>query len=171
MAEINKLPDFELMGRELLKQLPHDVGQIALSHFKGSFRKQGFTDYSFNAWPKRKDDLPHKILMQTHSLMNDLKVTSEIMKRVEISTSLPHASIHNNGGKFSIIVTERMRKFFWAMYKKTDDDKWKWMALTKKKRLPIRIVQRQYIGKSAVLDKNIDNHIVNSIIKKFNQKI
>lgn len=170
MAKINKAPDFEAIGRDILKQLPHNIGQMGLSHFKGSFRKQGFTDYSFIAWVLRKDDLGHKILMQSNSLMNDLKVTQETLTRVEIDTTLPYAGLHNNGGKFSIPLTDKMRKFFWAKFKETDDDKWKWMALTKKKRLPIRIPQRQFIGNSAVLNKNIDNYIISEIIKRFNQQ-
>jgi phage gpG-like protein len=169
-AVINNIPDFNAMGRALLKRIPHDVGQMGLSHFKGSFRKQGFTDHSFMAWVQTKDDLGHKILRDTNSLMNDVKVRKETMKRVEISATLPWASIHNNGGKYSITLTDKMRRFFWYMYKETGQEKWKWMALTKKKRLPIRIPQRQFIGNSHVLNNQIDKHIISLIIKTFNQR-
>lgn len=164
MAEINKVPDFEAMGRAIFSHLSKDVGQVALSHFKGSFRKQGFTDYSFMAWPKRKDDLGHKILMNTNALMNSVVVISETTNRVELGTTHPFAAIHNNGGKFSIVVTPKMRKFFWAMFKKTGSEKWKFMALTKKKRLPIRIPQRQFIGQSHALDMAGDKLIKNTIL-------
>lgn len=169
MAKINDLPDFDKMARELFKQLPHDVGQLGLSHFKGSFRKQGFTDYSFIAWVARLDDFAHKIMRKSDSLMNDVKVRSATIRRIEISTSLPYADIHNNGGKFSLLVTDKMRKYFWAMYKETGHKKWQYMATTKKKRIPIRIPQRQFIGHSAVLNKQIDAHIVNTITKIFNK--
>ncbi len=169
MSKINPAPDFEAMGKAILKQLPHNVSQQALSHFKGSFRKQGFTDYSFIAWPKRRDDLSHKILMQSNNLMNDLKVRAETINHIVIATELPYADIHNNGGKFSIPITQKMRNFFWAMFKSTGKESWKWMALTKKKRFPIRIPQRQFIGNSAELNKNIDNKIMETIIKQFNK--
>lgn len=167
MAEINQHPDFEKMGKELLKQLPKDVAQMALSHFKGSFRKQGFTDYGFVAWAQRKDPTGHKILFKTRRLMTSLKVVSQTIERIEISTEEPYAAIHNNGGKINVRVTDRMRKFFWAMYKKTGQSKWKWMALTKKRRLAIRIPQRKFIGNSHVLNHNIDTKIENIILKTF----
>ncbi|MFA9212492.1 MAG: phage virion morphogenesis protein [Candidatus Methylacidiphilales bacterium] len=169
MENINPAPNFEAIGRNLIKQLPHNIGQMALSHFKGSFRKQGFTDYSYIAWPLRKDLLTHKLMVKSNSLMNDLKVTSQTMQRVELGTTLPYAAIHNNGGKFSILLTPKMRKFFWAMFYKTNNLKYKQMALTKKKRLPVRIPQRHFIGNSAVLNQNIDKYITNEIIKQFNQ--
>jgi phage gpG-like protein len=168
-SKINKTPDFEAMGKAIIKQLPHNVSQQALSHFKGSFRKQGFTDRSFVAWPKRKDDLGHKILMNTNSLMNDLKVRLATINNIIIGTDLPHADAHNNGAKYSIPITAKMRKFFWAMYIETDKEKWKWMALSKKKRMAIRIPKRQFIGNSAELNKNIDTKIIETIITTFNK--
>ncbi|MBX7204163.1 MAG: hypothetical protein K1X81_01950 [Bacteroidia bacterium] len=167
MAIVNREIDFEQIGRDLLKQIPHDVGQMALSHFKGSFRKQGFTDYGFVAWPKRKDHFSHKILMLTNSLMQDLKVREERMSRIELSTTLPYGIIHNNGGVIRLRVSEKMRKFFWAMFKKTQDEKWKGLATTKKRYLTIRIPKRQYIGHSHVLNKKIDNYLLNKIETAF----
>ena len=166
MSKINQVPDFEAMAKSVFKGLAHNVGQKALSHFKGSFRKQGFTDYSFIAWAARKDDLGHKLLLNTNNLMNDVQVRSESINKIEIGTSLPYAGIHNNGGKFSIVITDKMRKYFWAMFKETEDEKWKYMALTKKKRLPIRIPQRQFIGQSQVLNNNIDKLINETILRE-----
>lgn len=167
MAEINKFPDFEAMAKSVLKQLPHDVANKALSHFKGSFLKEGFSDYGFIAWPRRKDDMGHKLLRRTDSLMQDLKIRSQTMQRIEISTHIHYAGMHNAGGRINLLVTRKMRRFFWAMYYKSNDEKWKAMALTKKKRLSIRIPQRQFIGESHILNTNIDKLIHETIRKQF----
>jgi len=44
----------------------------------------------------------------------------------------PLAAIHHFGGNWKIPVTDRMRAFFWARYKKTKDEKYKFMAISPK---------------------------------------
>ncbi len=47
---------------------------------------------------------------------------------------VPYLPIHEFGGTrpaFSIIKTDKMRRFFWAMFYKTNETKWKAMALKK----------------------------------------
>lgn len=53
-----------------------------------------------------------------------------------------YAPIHEDGG--TIQITPKMRKFFWAMFAKTGDEGWKWMALTKK--TVITIPARPYMA-------------------------
>lgn len=59
-------------------------------------------------------------------------------KNFEINSGrqIPYANIQDNGGK--IRITEKMRKFFWAMYAKTNQSKYKAMALTKNTHLTIK---------------------------------
>ena len=61
MSEKLPVPDFNRVKDELFKSLPHDVANIALAHFKGSFLKQGFTETSFIPWVKRNDDTTHPV--------------------------------------------------------------------------------------------------------------
>lgn len=105
--------------------------------------------------------------------------------RVLVSNDLPYAPIHNWGGETNPTVTARMRRFAWAMYyhaqgtsKKPTGGKrkpkkgksapkvetpsaqfWKGMALTKKKKLHVRIPQRQFIGESQELNQRINERI------------
>lgn len=73
---------------------------------------------------------------------------------VRITSSLPYASIHNEGGVIdrviSMPVTDKMRRFFYAKFKQTGDNKYKAMYLTKKQTLTIRqkitIPKRQFVG-------------------------
>ena len=99
--------------------------------------------------------------------------------RVKIVNDVPYAPIHNWGGETSPAVTPKMRRFAWAMYYKTggkpkagtegrksakkgqataltpEAQMWRGLALTKKKRLRIRIPQRQFIGPSRELEERI----------------
>jgi len=44
-----------------------------------------------------------------------------------------------------------MRRFFWAKFHESKDDKFKWMALTKKQRLDVKIPESKWF--SGVIDK------------------
>lgn len=114
--------------------------------------------------------------------------------RVVVANNLPYAAIHNFGGETNPTVTPRMRRFAWAMYynaqgrkKKATQAKrkpknkastpkiettsaqfWKSLALTRKKKLRVRIPQRQFIGQSAELNNQINERIENEISKTLN---
>jgi phage gpG-like protein len=49
-------------------------------------------------------------------------------------------TIHQRGG--SMILTERQRRFFWSQYYDTNDEKYKWMALSVRgiMRFPVRAI-------------------------------
>lgn len=109
--------------------------------------------------------------------------------RVKVSNELVYAPIHNWGGTVSVTVTERMRRFAWAKFreangktkknakgKKNSSKKatakqmvspqaafWRNLALTKKKKLTIRIPQRQFLGESKELNDKINERIEKEI--------
>lgn len=166
MADNNfETPDFRKMEETALKDLPKEVGETARNFFMASFIKEGFSDTSFIPWPKRKDDLSHKLLSQSYALKDSIKVTKVELETVEITAGegLKYAAIHNNGGTIKVKVTDKMRKYFWAMYKKTENSRWKYMALTKNDILEIKIPQRQFIGDSAELDNKIKQLFINRL--------
>ncbi len=163
-------PDFRKIAEEVMKDLPKKAGEKALQFFLASFIKQGFTDTSFIPWVKRKDDLTHKLLNQSYSLKNSIKITTADFGNVEISAGegLNYAAIHNEGGTITVKVSDKMKRYFWYMYKKTEDEKWKWMALTKKETLTIKIPKRQFIGESETLMNNLDKMFIDRIKQYFN---
>lgn len=99
--------------------------------------------------------------------------------RVKIVNDVPYAPIHNWGGKTNPTVTPKMRRFAWAMYYQAagkpkagakgrksapkvpngaltpEAQMWRGLALTKKKRLQIKIPKRQFIGQSRELEERI----------------
>lgn len=185
MSNKTPIPDFLKMSEELLKGLPQQVADKALAHFNESFVKQGFTDNSFIAWPKRLDDLTfglnHPILHKAGALQGSLMIRSATMQRVEVSAGdgLPYAAIHNNGGTIKITITDKMRRFFWFVYISLTKHyanggnppehilKWKMMALTKKTEMTVQIPKRQYIGESQVLLKEVDALVIDKILTTF----
>ena len=162
-----QVPDFKKMAEEALHGLPEEVAEKARSFFLASFIKEGFTDNSFIPWVKRADDLSHKILSRSLKLKGSIKIEQADFKKISISAGdgVPYAEIHNNGGTINVTVTEKMRKYFWYIFKKTGKEQYKWMALTKKESISITIPKRQFIGDSFTLDKKIDELFIARITK------
>lgn len=52
---------------------------------------------------------------------------------------MPYARVQFLGGETHPSVTQKSRRFFWMMFFRTGDERWKWMALTKKQRFLVRI--------------------------------
>lgn len=95
---------------------------------------------------------------------------------VGVDDGIPYAEIQNFGGH--IPITPQMRRFFWAMYykaggggkgqKKTLNETalfYRNMAITKE--AFINIPARQFIGDSAVLEKNVTDYILTELNKFF----
>lgn len=163
------VPDFRKLAEEVMKNLPKNASEKARAFFIGSFIKQGFTDTSFIPWVKRKDDFTHKLLQQSLALKNSINITQADFKNIEITAGegINYGAIHNEGGTITIKVTPKMKKFFWAMYKKTEVEKWKFLALTKKENFIIKIPKRQFIGTSDTLMNELDNMFINQIYNYF----
>ncbi|ATA75239.1 hypothetical protein [Capnocytophaga sp. H2931] len=166
MAEV-QVPDFRKLAREALQNMPQRIGEEARAFFVQSFVKQGFTDTSFIPWVKRKSEivLPHKLLNQSLALKNSIRIAQSDWKKTIISAGegLNYAAIHNEGGTITVKVTEKMRKYFWAMYKKTGNEYFKNLALTKKEQFTISIGKRQFIGNSNFLAEKLTSIIINEI--------
>ena len=112
--------------------------------------------------------------------------------RVRVANELVYAPVNNWGGEVHPTVTPQMRRFAWAKYYQASGKakkaatgkrkgkkkgsaannepqenqealKWKRLALTKKKKLRIKIPQRQFIGESRELSEKIDRKMENEI--------
>lgn len=66
-------------------------------------------------------------------------------------SSVPYANIHEKGGTFTVMITDRMRRFFWAMWRETGEIRYFRMAITKKKSFSITIPKRAY-AEPAIID-------------------
>lgn len=131
------------------------------------------------------------LLSRRNHLFNSVKYIPGD-SRVTVTNTVPYAAIHNNGGTVSPTVTPKMRGFAWARYYETagiskkmkaggkarrqreenaseDALRWKRMALTKKKKLSIRIPKRQFIGQSEELENKIEQMIETNISNILNK--
>lgn len=147
---------------KLQRNMPIIIGTVAVKHSRGHFKRQGFVSRgSLHRWKKRISGTPRnsRPIMVNQGVLRDsiryrLQGAGQVFVGVDLR-KVPYAKIHNEGGK--IPVTKRMRRFFWAMHKKTGQDFWKRMALSRKGH--IRIPKRQFLGITSDLDKAIKREI------------
>lgn len=151
-----------------------DIKVKVASEFDKNFERKAF----FNRPWK-----PSSFSLSVGSLLvRSGKLRRSIKSRVQgdsilFSSNMPYAELQNNGGK--IIVTQKMKKYFWAKYlslqhkKPTQAQRFKAMAL-KKVGSVITIEKRPFIGKhpklktfiEPIIRKNFQQYIKNLIPKK-----
>jgi len=150
-----------------------DLRVQLLEEFDYNFERKAFFDKSWKEtkFPNRRGSL----MMRTGALRRSLRATSND-NSITFMSSLPYAAIHNEGGE--ITVTEKMKRYFWAMYYKSsgaisktskgearqtqrnskmiaEASIWKTMAL-KKVGSKIKIDQRQFIGPHRNVDRCVE---------------
>lgn len=143
---------------EFKRKLPRKVAVVAVNFYKRNFQVGGFVDKPFQKW-KKPSKKGGNTLVKTGNLRRSVKQISVSPTRVVIGSDMPYAKIHNEGGKIEI--TPKMRRYFWAMFKKTKDVKYKAMALTKQKHLTMP--KRQFIGDSHALPVALDRMIIKEL--------
>lgn len=146
--------------RELIRnKAPRIVGVKALNFYKENYRKGGYLDRGFHSWKiTARQRLGGKyaaskygpLLSARNRMFSEIKYSVGDAS-VHIYNYTPYASVHNDGGVVTPTVTRQMRKYFWAMYyknggkKSVEAERYKWLALTKKSKLEIKIPQRKFI--------------------------
>ncbi len=70
-------------------------------------------------------------------------VTEGDVVSTKVGSNVRYAAIHELGG--TIQATPAMLGFFWAKFKNTKDDKWKWMALGLRKKGQVVIPARPFL--------------------------
>ncbi len=91
---------------------------------------------------------PEKLGVGTGRLRSSItnRITQEgDVTTVAVGTKVKYAAIHELGGHSVVPITPNSRKAFWAKFFETGDEKFKWMALTKKTRFDIRIPARPFL--------------------------
>jgi phage gpG-like protein len=94
----SKIKKFEA----LKKSLPTVVGNMAVNHFKDSFRLGGFVDEAFRPWPKRKPgsrrNAGRATLVNRGHLRRSISLKEKNFTRTRISSEgLVYADVHNRG--------------------------------------------------------------------------
>jgi phage gpG-like protein len=174
--------------KNLVKNIVEDVAVDLTQAFDRNFERKAFFDRSWKTTnhPNSRGSL----LLRSGRLRKSIKSVRG-NGSISWSSSLPYASIHNEGGE--MVITQKMKSFFWAMYYKSagavtysvkkkapnntqrnkklsaEANKWKAMALLKVGTV-IKVEQRQFIGWHPEVDRRIKK-IVDHNMDQVNQNI
>lgn len=163
------------------RKAPRLAGVRALNFYKENYRKGGYMNGGFHPWPiTKRQKMRAKgaagkygpLLSKRNRMFGAFDYTAGDAI-VTVYNDTPYAVIHNEGGTVRVPVTEDMRKYFWAMYyqngggKKESEEaeRYKWMALTKKRSFTIKIPKRQMLYESRELTELIRQMLKDEITK------
>jgi phage gpG-like protein len=108
---------FFMNSQNFFNQLLKDVAIELADEYDRNFERQAFFD---QPWPARKLN-PGDNTLNVHGgagLRGSIQA-SHGGGKIIFTSSLPYASIHNQGG--TIVVTAAMKKYFWAMHLKASN--------------------------------------------------
>lgn len=144
-----------------------DGMRVELSdEFDRNFERKGF--FSDKWKPRAHDYTRGSLLMVSSGLRRSVKGGAETLENgVRFSSSLPYASLHNEGGK--ITVTAKMKRYFWAQFMKTKDEAWRRMALMKVGKV-INMPERRFIGDGPDTQRIIRDVIADNL-QRFNLEL
>ncbi|MDY3853112.1 MAG: phage virion morphogenesis protein [Prevotella sp.] len=171
--------------KKIIARVLNDIRVELGDEFDKNFERQAFFS---KAWQRRKGPFRKEgaTLIDTGKLRGSIQSrTTE--NSITFYTNEPHAAIHNEGGE--IVVTERMKRFFWWKYKsavgsfgrKKDGSKsnnkrtvqlteeaefWQHMALMKVGKT-IKIPRRQFLGSSPEVEKTLREIIEDNLTEFF----
>lgn len=173
--------------QDFIKNILSDLRVDLTDEFDRNFERKAFFDKSWN-----ETSIPNKrgsLMMRTGKLRRSVR-SKQTNSEITWSSSLPYASLQNEGGE--VIVTEKMKRFFWAMFYKSngavtttkkgdarnnDRNKkltaeaaiWKALAL-QKVGAKMKIKQRQFIGDHPQVRQRIE-HVVDLNMKELEKEI
>ena len=131
----------------IAQQILQDLRIELTEKFDRNFSQGGFFG---KTWPALKNGEPTH-LNNTGTLRRSIRSTATA-NTLTFTSATPYARIHNQGG--TITVTKKMKAYFWAMYKKTGQRRYKAMALMKPG-AKIRIPQRQFLAPYLGIEKTV----------------
>lgn len=140
------------------------AGEEAVKLFQENFTEQGWQGATFEPWKRKTVADGYNTLMSKNqnSLQQSIHVAYRTEKQVVIATGdkKPYARIHNEGGTIHIPVTDKVRKWGWAMFYETGNKMYKGIALTKKSTLKVVMPKRQFMGNTPELQKRIETTFI-----------
>lgn len=98
----------------------------------------------------KKEKLSGQVLkVRTGTLRRSINVVTSTPRTltalVGVGTDAPYGKTHELGLTTHPSVTEKSRSYFWAMWYQTKENKYKWMALTKKNKFNIKHLKRAFL--------------------------
>lgn len=169
--------------KQAVQNIIDDTAVELTQQFDRNFERKAFFD---RKWKENKVPNSRGSLMLRSGDLRRSVNKSQSGSEIRWRSSLPYASIHNEGG--DITVTKKMKSFFWAMFYKANGAaksgkggkkrienlsgeaaKWKALALMPVGKI-MTVEQRQFIGWHPQVDKSI-KMIVDHNMKEVNKTI
>jgi phage gpG-like protein len=138
------------------KTLPVEVGQEAVSHFQSNFPEQGFDGKRWK--PRKNDKTPGRaILTKSGRLKRSIRLNRASFAKTVISTDVPYARIHNEGGIINHPGGSRTMSFSRKKNGKLKMGGKKTVAQSRVSisSYQIKMPKRQFMGASRMLDEKI----------------
>jgi phage gpG-like protein len=156
--------------KQKFSKLPKEIGDVAVNYFLDGFQREGLEGEP--KWQPRKGSSGGRterrnLLVKTGKLRRSIRIVRLTSTSVSIGSDMPYAQIQNEGGTTHPTISEKSRKYFWAMYKKTGSQFWKNMATTKKTNLTVNIPARPFMKITPALRNIINRHILKRITEVF----
>ena len=152
---------------ELINKIAKDVRVELADEFDRNFERKAFFGQPWA--PVKHDPGVGSMLMRTGMLRKSITARSAGGK-IAFTSSVKYARIQNEGGPVTSTstVTPKMRRWAWAKYHETKDEKYRGLAMTRKKVIKRSFVMpsRRFIGPHPVVTKAIKD-ISDQHIKKY----
>jgi phage gpG-like protein len=168
--------------QDFIKNILTDIRVDLTDEFDRNFERKAFFD---KGWDNTK--IPNgrgSLMMRTGKLRRSIRSTLD-NHQVKWTSSLPYANLQNQGGE--IVVTEKMKRFFWAMFYKSrgavtrsgkgernarlsaEAATWKALALQKVGAV-MKVKQRQFIGDHPQVRQSVER-VVDKNMREMEQEI
>lgn len=156
---------------QAVARIPTRVGTLAVNFSKDRFRQQNWLDNTPEAWEPRKPsrrarltDRRH-ILVKSGRLLRSIRKVSVTSTRVVIGTDVPYAQAHNDGLRISTVANVRTYTKQ-ASTRRRNGRRENVRAHTvraHRRTINFTMPQRQFLGPSAVLTRQINNLMTTDI--------
>jgi len=153
-----------LDANKLKADILSDMRVDLSDEFDRNFERKAFFS---DKWRPRAHDYPCGSLLMVSGAMRRSAQGQVSGNGVRFSSSLPYATLHNEGGK--ITVTAKMKRFFWAKYKETGEESWRRMALMKVGKV-ITMPERRFIGDGPDTQRII-REVIDRNLQQFNTQL
>lgn len=162
MSNSPKIPDFLAIGEGIKKDLRRYAKVYCLQWFDDSFQNQGFTDASFQPWPKRKEPDRRQggaVLVDTTFLRKSLAVLDEGPGHIKFGTHVPYAAVHNFG--LRVRGVQHVRGFH--RYRKGKREQ----VRPHTRRIDTQYPERKFIGESQLMMEGLNGWLFKQIEERF----
>lgn len=161
---MKELSEFDAVTRRVITaiyQLPRRAATVAVNFSKERFRAGNWVDHTTEPWKPRKETTWKKperkgraILVKSGRLRRSIRIESVTAERAVLATDVPYARAHNEGFKGSVEQEVKQHE-----RRKPRSRTERVTVKSHKRTIKQNIPKRQFIGTSAVLERQLQRMI------------